>query len=218
MLDYEFHISTARLTISYGNPDNDKHCDFVCELNSSPEILVAHCGRPNATPDRESARESIKQSAAMLEKTGYGRYMISRKPSDSQKTTEDDNHTASFSDSINTHDLIGRVSMNCGRFPNASTVPDVGFAIMAKYYGKGYATEAARGLMKYYREEKGQTQFAGYCDPTNENSKKMFARLGFDERGVKLVHGIRAEGVETKCLVFTTGVKGEMEGMRNVDK
>jgi RimJ/RimL family protein N-acetyltransferase len=216
MLDYNFHISTARLTISHLDPKNDKHCDFVYELNSRPEMLIAHGDKPSDAPGRESGRKFIEQSVTRLEKNGYGRYLISRKPIDQQNEGDNANHVP-FYETINEHDLIGVVSMQCDRFPGAPTVPDIGFAIMAKYHRQGYATEAAQGLMKYYREERGQTRFCGFCDAKNEKSIKMFERLGFEERGMKEIFGVIGEGVGMKWLVFTTGVEGELEGMRDVE-
>jgi RimJ/RimL family protein N-acetyltransferase len=213
MLDFNFRITTPRLTISYLNPADDRHCDFIHELKNSPEMLVV--GKTLSMPpaDREASRVWIEEGTASLEKTGYGRYVISRKPD----TLRDDNAYTPFTDVINTHDLIGTVSMQLARFPGAPTIPDTGFAILAKYYGNGYATEAAQGVMKHYREEKGHTAFAGYCDPGNERSNKMFQRLGFDERGVKEINGVIGDGLWLKCMVYTIGHTGELEGMRDVD-
>jgi hypothetical protein len=114
MLDYNFHISTARLTISHLDPRNDKHCDFVYELNSRPEMLIAHGDKPSDAPGRESGRKFIEQSVTRLEKNGYGRYLISRKPIDQQNKGDNANHVP-FSETINEHDLIGVVSMQCDR-------------------------------------------------------------------------------------------------------
>jgi RimJ/RimL family protein N-acetyltransferase len=212
MLDFNFHITTERLTISYLNPANDRQCDFVHELNNSPEMLAVNKSLSSAFTDREASRKFIEQGTASLAKLGYGRYLISRKPEEPQHIDA----PIRFSESINTHDLIGIVSMQLARFPGAPTVPDIGFAIMAKFYGKGFATEAAQSLMKYYQKEKGHAAFAGYCDPENESSKNMFRRLGFENRGVKEINGVVAEGVWFKCLVYTIGHIEELEGMRDV--
>jgi RimJ/RimL family protein N-acetyltransferase len=62
--------------------------------------------------------------------------------------------------------------------------------------------------ISYYRRERGQTKFAGFCDPTNERSIKMFQRLEFENRGVREVKGVREMAVI--CVVWTLGV-GERE-------
>lgn len=218
MLNYNFHISTPRLTLSHLDPNNERHVDFIYELNNSPEILHIHRRMPGVRDTQESARTFIEQGAEAFEKTGYGRFLISLTPGAAADGSEDDQHARFFPDSVNKHDLIGILSMRKGRFPSAPSVPDIGFAIMAKYYGRGYATEASEALIKYYREEKGQTAFTGYCEPDNENSIKMFRRLGFQERGVKEVNGVIGDDVYLKCLVFTTGCEGELDGMRDVSE
>jgi RimJ/RimL family protein N-acetyltransferase len=209
MLDFNFHITTPRLTISYINPDNDSHCDFVYQLNNSPEMLLVNRSLPNVLSTRDATREWLQKGAAALEKIGYGRYLISRRPVTSNELQSNDKQSQPFSQSIDTHDLVGVVSLQKERYPSAPPIPDIGFAILAKYYGKGYATEAAEGLMKYYREERGQTKFAGYCDPGNESSKKVLKRLGFDEAGVREVKGLIGEEVGLECAVFTLGVESE---------
>jgi RimJ/RimL family protein N-acetyltransferase len=204
MLDFNFHIVTPRLTLSYINPNNGRHCDFVQELNNSPEMDLVNRHMPRAISTPEATREWLETGVATLEKTGYGRFLISHRPSDAHGTRAD----KPFSEIVNTCDFIGITSMQYGRFSTAPPIPDIGFSIMAKYYGKGYATEAAQGLMEYYREEKGQTAFAGYCDTENENSKKLLRRLGFEDAGVREVKGLVGEEVGLKCAVFMVGVEG----------
>jgi RimJ/RimL family protein N-acetyltransferase len=212
MLDFNFHITTPRLTLSYLDPSNAEHVDFIYELNNTPEMLATNRNLPNPFTDREAALKFIEPNITSLEKTGYGKFLISRPP-DTASTARNQ----PFTQLLNTHTFIGIVSLQVKRHPSAPTIPDIGFAILAKYYGQGYATEAAEGLMKYYREERAQTEFAGFCDPGNEQSKKMLRRLGFKELGVRQVNGLVGEGVEMKCLVFAKGWEGQKEGMRDVE-
>jgi RimJ/RimL family protein N-acetyltransferase len=205
MLDPNFHITTPRLTISHIDPNNDLHCDFIDALNKTPELLVVHKALSRSVESRETLRQRLKDGAATWEKTGYGRYLISLRP-DSAHETQDNK---AFSETEDKWEFIGLVSMQCQRHPGAPPIPDVGFGLMAKHYGKGYATEAAQGLMKYYREEKGQTSFAGYCSLGNESSKKVLRRLGFAEVGVRGLKGVIGEDAVLECVVFTLGLKGE---------
>jgi RimJ/RimL family protein N-acetyltransferase len=207
MLDPNFHITTPRLTISHIDPDNDLHCDFIHGLNNSPEIAVVHQSLSRAIETREAMRQRLQKGAETMEKTGYGRYLISLRP-DSADQTQD---TKPFSDTVDKREFIGIVSMQCERCAGAPPIPDVGFGLMAKYYGKGYATEAAQGLMEYYREERGQTAFAGYCKPDNESSKQVLKRLGLVEMGVREVIGVIGDGVGLKCMVFALGLDGGWE-------
>ena len=137
MLDFSLRITTPRLTISNFNPTNDAHCTFVYDLNNSPKMLLVNRNMPSAIPDIETARAFIEKGAASVEEKGYGRYLISLRDDGEDEAIKSVEGVP-----------IGIVSMQLARFPGAPTVPDVGFAILAKYYGKGYATEAALGLMK----------------------------------------------------------------------
>ena len=70
--------------------------------------------------------------------------------------------------------------------------------------------------MNYYREEKGVEAFAGFCEPGNEGSSKVFRRMGWVDRGVRDVKGVVGEEEVLRCAVWTVGVEegeGEMEGI-----
>ncbi|KAF2823135.1 hypothetical protein CC86DRAFT_385270 [Ophiobolus disseminans] len=172
MLDPTFSIPTSRLLISHILPKNPAHVTFVHTLNNSPEMLLINQKLPTATPPAQEFVEQMSMAVAQtfldkgaetMERIGFGRYLISLK---------------------NSNEPIGIVSMQLARHPGAPTIPDIGFAILAEYYGRGY-----------YQREKGVTMFAGYCDPSNESSMKMFKRLGFVEQGVREVEGVVGEGV-----------------------
>jgi len=70
-----------------------------------------------------------------------------------------------------------------------------------------YATEAAQGLIKYFREEKGAKEIAGLTDDTNEEAKRLFRRLGFTNHGVKKVRGIRWSGEVLDVDLWTLGLE-----------
>lgn len=69
--------------------------------------------------------------------------------------------------------MIGHVSMYM-----LDDGAELAWIICKKYWGMGYATEAARGLMKYGREEMGITRFCAMCDYRNEASRKVIEKLG----------------------------------------
>ena len=204
MLDTNFHISTQRLDISYLDASNDVHCDFTVTLLNSPSMAHMKKANPRAIPDREAARVHIVPLSEKLEKTGYGRYIISLRDASS------DSSSVAFSERKG-REYIGTVSMQLGRFPDAPRVPDLGFALLPQYYGKGYATEAALGLMKYFRETRGHEGFAGFTSPDNEASNRMFGRMRFEDRGVKEVRGIVGDGRPFEVKVWTLGLGGELE-------
>jgi RimJ/RimL family protein N-acetyltransferase len=146
MLDFDFHIHTPRLTISYLNPSNPLHVSFVYDINNTPESLHVNRQLPDLILNHNAARAKIETEVKALEKDGYGQYVVSLRP---QGTATSEEEKVPFSDTVNSHDLIGIVSMRYGRLPSGPTLPDVGYSFLAKYQGKGYATEAAQGLLKY---------------------------------------------------------------------
>ncbi|KAF2867490.1 acyl-CoA N-acyltransferase [Massariosphaeria phaeospora] len=206
-LDPHFHISTPRLTLSYFDPTQDSHCDFLAALYNNPEIKAANAGVATAVPDREAARRRIEQDTERQGETGYGHYLVSL------TSTSDDTTGPTKPFAEHSHDLekIGKVSLKVRKNPDAPSLPDMGFSFLPLYWGKGYATEASRALLDYFEREKGVTRVVGFCNPDNENSRNMFKRLGFRERGVRPVRGLTSDGREVRGLVWSRGVDGALE-------
>ena len=82
--------------------------------------------------------------------------------------------------------------------------------LLEEYEGKGYATEAAMALMKYFEEVKGQKEFIGLTHPDNERSIKMMRRLGFREEGERAVLGFTPDGKAVFPLCWSRGLEGEL--------
>jgi RimJ/RimL family protein N-acetyltransferase len=79
--------------------------------------------------------------------------------------------------SKNTNDFIGC----CGLRPykNGIETREIGFHLCKKYWGNGYASEAAKRVLKYAFEVLGTNRvFAGH-NPNNANSKRTLEKLGF---------------------------------------
>lgn len=55
---------------------------------------------------------------------------------------------------------------------------DIGWIINKNYWGKGYATEAAKLFMDYLSNEFGIKKFAAYCDARNYASQKVMEQIG----------------------------------------
>jgi RimJ/RimL family protein N-acetyltransferase len=184
MTDPNFHIETPRLYISYFQPEIDDHCDFLVEVYNSPEVLQASAGVSASIANRETARERIEGGVAEQLRTGFGRYLVSLKPLGVSKPN------TPFSERLKRSNFTGFVGMNIRDRPAAFNAPDIGFAQLSQYFGKGYATEAALALLEYFEKEKGVKEVFGFCNPDNENSKNMLRRLGFEDRGERLVKGL----------------------------
>ncbi|KAG9192780.1 hypothetical protein G6011_11514 [Alternaria panax] len=204
MSPYDFHFSTDRLYLSYCDPSSDAHCDFVLELLHGAPSLRRHPHIVEEVPDREATRRVIANGDEKLRTTGYGRYLVSLK---SESADEEEKAGIPFSKRKLEH--IGYVTMQLGRIPGqqAPTMPDVGFNMIERYHGKGYATEAARGLIKYIRDENGKKEIAGLTDPDNEEAQRLFRRLGFKNHGVRSVRGVRWSGEELDVDVWIWGLE-----------
>jgi len=80
---------------------------------------------------------------------------------------------------------IGTVSLMKGAPPNRHyTAPDVGYAILPEMNGKGYATEAGKGLIEWAKVELGVTGVFGFCDSTNLHSRRVLEKIGMEFRGI----------------------------------
>ncbi|KAJ4992177.1 acetyltransferase [Stagonosporopsis vannaccii] len=202
MLDPTFHITAPRLHLSYLDPSNDAHMSFIVNLYNSPEMLAvaAQTGAVANKPQTVSgARAALEPSTERLATTGIGRYIISLRDPSVPFTAETE------------REYIGTASMQLNRYSSVScpAIPDIGFMLLAKYYGRGYANEACETLMQYFRETKGHGRFAGFTHPENVQSQKLFVRLGFENRGTADVSGIIGNGAPLRVAVWTKGVAPE---------
>ena len=67
----------------------------------------------------------------------------------------------------------------CGLFRREEfNEPDIGFAILPRYCGNGYAYEASRAVLEYARDELGILDLAAIVSPENEASVSLIRKLG----------------------------------------
>lgn len=83
----------------------------------------------------------------------------------------------------------------CGLFKRDTVDdPDIGFALLPDYTGKGYGFESATAVMKYARDVLGLTRIVGITLPTNQYSIRLLEKLGLRfERRIN----VRADGEES---------------------
>ncbi|KAJ4364457.1 hypothetical protein N0V83_009051 [Neocucurbitaria cava] len=225
MVATEFHINTPRLVISHLDSSQDSHCDFLINLYNTEQ----HRALNTALPDREAARKKI-DSYDLVRTLGYGRYLVSLKrqtppltssssgsaladadaEAEAEAEAEADNNIP-FSERVKAYTEIGVVSLNSRQFEGAPRAPDVGYNILPAFQRKGFATEAAAALVRWFEAEKGQREFFGFCDPGNEGSKGVLRRIGFEERGVREIRGLYSNGGVIVGMVFSKGLTGSLE-------
>jgi RimJ/RimL family protein N-acetyltransferase len=86
--------------------------------------------------------------------------------------------------------------------PGAADAVEVGYTIYEPHRGKGYATEAARALIGWARDERAIRHFIASVAPDNVPSLALVRRLGFvqtgtqwdEEDGEELVFELALEG------------------------
>ena len=57
-------------------------------------------------------------------------------------------------------------------------LPDVGFAVLERFCGRGYAGEAAKAVLQYASDVLGLTRIAGVTRPDNATSRHLLEKLG----------------------------------------
>ncbi|HEU4853406.1 MAG TPA: GNAT family N-acetyltransferase [Telluria sp.] len=57
--------------------------------------------------------------------------------------------------------------------------PDLGYAYLPAYWGRGYAVEAARAIVEHAQRDIGMTRLLGITSPDNTASIGVLTKLGF---------------------------------------
>ncbi|MTI01110.1 GNAT family N-acetyltransferase [Roseibium sp. RKSG952] len=70
--------------------------------------------------------------------------------------------------------LVDREHLDC---------PDLGYALLDEYQGKGYATEAARAVLSFSQTQLGMTRLLAVTSPHNAKSASVLTKAGFTFSG-----------------------------------
>ena len=82
--------------------------------------------------------------------------------------------------------LVGTISLMKGAPPDPHYLAlDVEYSILPEESGKGYATEAAAGVLEYAKKELGINAVFGLCDAETRRSCRVLEKIGMESRGVK---------------------------------
>ena len=127
--------------------------EFICKLTTDPEWLKQIGDR--GVTDITSAISYIENAhLAMYSKYGVGLL----------KVTE-----------VDSQQPVGV----CGLMQrNAYDLPDLGYALLPEFRGKGYATEACQSVVDWCLEQQYQFLFAKVL-PSNSSSIHVLEKLGF---------------------------------------
>ncbi|KAL1858517.1 hypothetical protein Plec18167_003611 [Paecilomyces lecythidis] len=182
---------TERLSFAHLDPTSSKHCEFLVSLYNSPLYIGVFGKSPISTP--EQAAELIRNRfMAEFEHNGYGKWIVMLKPDPSSSSAEGT--------------FIGCMGFSKRDAEFSPSAPDVGFAFLPEYTGKGYATEALRGLIEHAQRVLGLDVIFGFTDPDNDPSCKLMARAGMEEREIVRMKcfGLEEDGKGKISRVFVT--------------
>ncbi len=145
-----WQLETERLLLKRVTLDD---ADLMLAIWNDPAFVANVCDRGVRTVD-EAAREMKAGALQSYEQHGYGPYAMVRK-----------------SDGA-------RIGI-CGLFkrPNLDD-PDIGFAALPDYCGRGYTGEAARAVVAHARDELGLRVLTAIVSPGNEPSIALIEKLG----------------------------------------
>ena len=76
---------------------------------------------------------------------------------------------------------------------------EIGYRLARKYWGQGYATEAAQAVLKYGRERYNFKRFVCLIDPENSRSVNVAKKLGMKLEKNLIYHGLNVEMYSINC-------------------
>lgn len=163
--DCSFRLETDRLVIRRLTADD---AAFIVELLNEPLFIQNIADR--GVRDVEGAKKYLEHGPmAMYAKHGFGLFHVSRK---------------SDGASVGMCGLLKRDYLDD---------VDVGFAMLARYAGSGYATEAALAVTDYGRQKLGIKRIVAITAPNNTSSANVLRKLGLKYHGVVQVPGYATE-------------------------
>ena len=134
----------------------------MIELNSDPLVTQYTGDGPFNSPEQAQlvAQNILKQ----YDDFGYGRWMMELKTS---------------------NEFVGW----CGlKFHPDRDEVDIGYRLLRKHWGKGYATEASQYCVSYGFEKLGITRIIGRALKENTASIRVFEKLGMKFFEEKILH------------------------------
>jgi RimJ/RimL family protein N-acetyltransferase len=134
---------------------------------ADPEVMryVSHGG----ILSREDAWDEMAALAGHWHLRGYGMWVVEERE---------------------TGDFVGRVGLH---YPEGWPDHEVAWALARPFWGKGYASEAARAALDEAFGRLGWPRVISLIDPANTRSIRLAARLGERFDGEELVYGRRVK-------------------------
>jgi RimJ/RimL family protein N-acetyltransferase len=152
-------LETERLILRHFNTDDAL---FIISLLNEPSFL-RHIGDKKVRNLEDASQYIVNGPVATYERHGFGLYQVELK---------------------DTHTPIGM----CGLLKREELPqPDIGFAFLPDFWGRGFAFEAANAVLTDARERLKLNRILAIVNPDNNASIKLLEKLGLKfERNLKL--------------------------------
>lgn len=139
-------------------------------LNSDPEVM-RYFVRPLT---REESDASIQRFSESIDNKGFGFWAVESKIND---------------DDIAVGDFIGFVGLNSPQheLPFSPCI-EIGWRLMRRTWGKGFATEAANACLSYGFEQLQLTQIVSTTTQHNTPSTAVMERIGMQKQAELFAH------------------------------
>lgn len=149
-------VETERLYLRMWAKDDAPRLFEIC---SNPEVML-HIGNRQPYQTVSEAEEFLNWAKNYQEKNGFCRWAVIEK--DSEK-------------------IVG----SCGLAERNKKEIELGYLFAREVWGKGYATEAGKGCVKYAFETLRLKQMIGLTDVNHLASQNVLMKIGFIFRGIE---------------------------------
>jgi RimJ/RimL family protein N-acetyltransferase len=143
-------LETERLVLRQLTPDD---AEFILELLNDPSF-IRNIGDRNVRTIEDACSYILNGPVASYAKNGFGLYLVLLKE---------------------TQEPIG----TCGLIKRDGLEDiDIGYALLPRYWSRGYAVEAAQATKEYAREIIGLKRIVAIVDPVNAGSIRVLEKIG----------------------------------------
>lgn len=162
-------LETERLIL---RPMNEEDAEFILELLNEPSFIQNIGDRHVRTID-DARLYIVNGPMASYEKNGFGLCLVVLKET---------------GESVGMCGLIRRKGLDD---------VDIGYALLPKFWSKGYAVEAAQAVKTYAKDVIELKRIVAITDPANQGSIRVLQKIGLRfERMVRL----SADDIELKLF------------------
>jgi RimJ/RimL family protein N-acetyltransferase len=165
-------LETERLRLRYLEPDLD--AEFILELLNEP-AFIANVADRGLTTVEEARTYIVDKIVSSYAEHGFGFYLIQLRESQIP---------------VGICGLIKRETL---------TDVDIGYSLLARFEGHGYAHEAAVAVMDYARRALRLKRIVAITAPHNTRSQRLLEKLG-----LRFEKCIQLPGYATESMFFSS--------------